>query len=96
MNPLRISFPVITCPGHVGPGKGRVILIQMQPIEDARPWASPTNCKAIGLCDNGQMVRFTIPLKVWQDASRNPVHFLEATDVRAPAGALVESSKEAM
>lgn len=85
---LTISFPVIDAPSHVG--SGRVILLQFAPIPDARRGVAPTMGRVIGMMDNGALVQFSIPIRVWEEAKRAPVYFVEASDVRGPAGALVD------
>jgi len=88
-NPLVISFPVVEVGAYSLDAKGRGIMLKMAPIAPVHlNGRTPTHCKVICMLENGKMIEITIPMKVWEDALRDPVFFIEGADVRGPTSAL--------
>jgi hypothetical protein len=69
-----------------------VILLQFAVQADARPGVAPTWGKVIGMKENGQLVQFMLRIEEWERAKRDPVFFVEASDIRGAQGALVDKA----
>ncbi len=94
--PLMISFAVIPTPSEVrdwGAQGDRLIILWWKPIDNAIAGRPATHCYAVGQDENGKQFKFTTLIKTMQDAMKNPVYFVEASDVRAGVGTLRQDGK---
>jgi hypothetical protein len=86
MEKLIISFGVLD---DVRPysldANGRAILLVMQAIAPLHLGGQPpTHCKVLAMLENGKFCHLTIPIRIWEAATADPVYFVEGGDLRGP------------
>lgn len=84
--PWRISFPVCIEPVEKVP----YLILWQKPIPDARQHVAPTMCHVVGMNKRGQHCKFTVSIAEYNRALLATKHFIEADNIRAPAGGLVD------
>jgi len=86
MNPWKLEFPRVT---NRATGEELLVLAH-HPIPHARPGARSTHAEIVGFLRDGRTVQIVVPIEDLEAGKRNPVRLLEARDIHAPSGSIVD------